>query len=97
MLSDMRLSMNRNMFCTETIRWELQKLGVSVVDNQKARFAFILLNNTVKVPTARHIITEAGSPSRARRALDSHYTSSKTGAKMIVMVEFTDLRYTRGK
>lgn len=72
-----------------------QGLGVSVIDTRKARFAYILLDKTVLDP--RYIITKAGWPSGAWRALDSHYSPSKTGAKIDVIVEFNGVKYSRGQ
>ena len=50
---------------------QLLGLGISQDDIKRARFAYILLLNTVKDPVARHILVDLRSPSIAWRAWDN--------------------------
>ena len=49
---------------------QLLGLGASRVDIKRARFAYMLLFNTVEDPIAHHILLDARSPSIAWRMMD---------------------------
>ncbi|CAM9775798.1 unnamed protein product, partial [Sphacelaria rigidula] len=53
--------------------------------------------NTVKDPVARHILVDSRSPSIAWRALDEQFSPNTSGARMDILDEFNNLKYTKGQ
>lgn len=76
---------------------ELLRLGVCPEDIKRARFAHILLMNTVKDGVGRHILLKSRSPSVAWRALDEHFCPKTSGAKLDLLEEFNSLKYSSGQ
>ena len=73
------------------------RLGVSPDDIKRARFAYILLINTVKDSVGKHIVFKSRSPSVAWRSLDEHFSPKTSGSMFDILNEFNNERYNRGE
>ena len=71
---------------------ELLRLGVSPDDIKRARFAYILLIDTVKDSVGEHIVFKSRSPSVAWRSHDEHFSPKTSGSMFDILAELNNER-----